>query len=120
MYKFDNRETLYEQVFKFFQEGNTMGTTSETEEINVTVVGSVGDIREEGGFFVLDTKGWSINSVLDLLAMFKDMGDKDAEKLLHILELIKEYSEDILYLFRDNPELIPHDVYETFKNYLKK
>lgn len=56
MYKFDNRETLYEQVFMFYQEGNTMGTTSKTDEINVTVVGPVGDIREEEEFEIFNSK----------------------------------------------------------------
>ena len=54
-------------TYEFYQEGNTDGTTSETEELIVEVE-SIGDIEEEGGYFVLKTStGWSINDSSELV-----------------------------------------------------
>ena len=57
---------LTKASFVFTQEGNTEGTTSEFEEITIDyeVVG------DEGGFFVLRTEGWSVDSVEELEELF--------------------------------------------------
>jgi hypothetical protein len=47
--------------FEFYQEGNTDGTTDETEEIKIECMG-IGDITE-GCYYVLKSDtGWSVNS----------------------------------------------------------
>jgi len=54
-------------VYTFAQEGNTDGTTSETEELIVTVDSGHGGIEKEGGYLVLRTDtGWSINDAKEM------------------------------------------------------
>lgn len=54
-------------TYEFYQEGNTDGTTAETEELIVEVE-SVGDIEKVGGYFVLRTPtGWSINDSYEIV-----------------------------------------------------
>jgi len=61
-------ETLDRIVYSFSQEGNTLGTTDEVEELTITVEAPLGDIRNDGGFLVIQTStGWSINEPHDLL-----------------------------------------------------
>lgn len=49
--------------FEFTQEGNTLGTTSDFEDLVVEVESQLGDIKEEA-FYVLKTStGWSFDSV---------------------------------------------------------
>jgi len=56
-----NEATLYKASFEFYQEGNTDGTTDETEELRVECMG-MGDLKE-GCYYVLRTKtGWSIDN----------------------------------------------------------
>lgn len=53
---------LNKASFHFTQEGNTEGTTSDIEEITIDYE----VIADEGGFFVLRTEGWSVDSVEEL------------------------------------------------------
>ena len=53
---------LNKASFHFTQEGNTEGTTSSIEEITIDYE----VIADEGGFFVLRTEGWSVDSVEEL------------------------------------------------------
>ena len=58
-------------TYEFYQEGNNDGTTVETEELIVEVE-SIGDIEEDGGYFVLRTPtGWSINDSDELIDIIK-------------------------------------------------
>lgn len=47
----------------FAQEGNTLGTTSEVEELTIDAEYQLPD---SGPFFVLRTKGWSIDDPKDM------------------------------------------------------
>ena len=57
---------LSKASFVFTQEGNTEGTTSDIEEITIDYE----VIADEGGFFVLRTQGWSVDSVEELEELF--------------------------------------------------
>lgn len=62
---------MYKITYEFYQEGNTDGTTAETEELIVEVE-SIGDIEQDGGYFVLRTPtGWSIEDSSDLVDIIK-------------------------------------------------
>ena len=52
--------------FHFTQEGNTEGSTSGIEEITIDYE----VVADEGGFFVLRTEGWSVDSVEELEELF--------------------------------------------------
>lgn len=52
--------------FHFTQEGNTEGTTSDIEEITIDYE----VVADEGGFFILRTEGWSVDSVEELEELF--------------------------------------------------
>jgi hypothetical protein len=52
--------TLYKASFEFYQEGNTDGTTDDTEELKIECM-SIGDLSE-GCYYVLRTQtGWSVD-----------------------------------------------------------
>jgi len=56
-----NEAILHKASFEFYQEGNSDGTTDETEEIKVECMG-IGDLKE-GCYYVIRTQtGWSIDS----------------------------------------------------------
>ena len=55
--------------FHFTQEGNTEGTTSGIEEITIDYE----VVADEGGFFVLRTEGWSVDSVEELEELFNQI-----------------------------------------------
>jgi len=57
---------LEDITYTFSQEGNTNGTTSETEELKITVEATNESIIKQGGFYVIRTKGWSFNDPADL------------------------------------------------------
>ncbi len=66
----EQKPTLSKITYLFYQEGNTDGTTDETEELIVEVE-SVFDIIEEGGYMVIRTPtGWSINNKEELNYIF--------------------------------------------------
>ena len=59
--------TLNKVVFYFDQEGNTCGTTKPTEELIIEVETPHGCLTDnDGGFIVLKTDGWSMNSEEEL------------------------------------------------------
>ena len=63
-------------VFTFLQDTNTNGTTGksyEDEKLSITMESVCGGLDTEGGFYVLRTKGWSINEPSDLLDLFEQM-----------------------------------------------
>jgi hypothetical protein len=57
-------------VFYFSQEGNCQGTTQDIEELQITFESSLGVDNDECGYFVLKTKGWSIDKVNELDELF--------------------------------------------------
>lgn len=58
-------------TYEFYQDGNTDGTTAETEELIIEVE-SIGDIEKNGGYFVLKTPtGWSIEDSDELVDIIK-------------------------------------------------
>ena len=62
------KPVLDEIVYRFYQKGNTDGTTDEYEELEITVTGI--NIEEEGGYLVLRTStGWSINDNEELSSL---------------------------------------------------
>lgn len=66
----EQKPTLSKITYSFYQEGNTDGTTDETEELIVEVEG-VFDVIEEGGYMVMRTPtGWSINNKEELNYIF--------------------------------------------------
>ena len=60
----------------FNQEGNTLGTTSEYESIEVSLEFQLSE--KEGPFFVIKTEGWSFDDIQDI--------DKLVKKALKILK----------------------------------
>ncbi len=60
-------------IFEFCQEGNTNGTTNETEELNIEIDSS-SFIKNEGDhFIVLKTNtGWSFDTTKELLDLIDD------------------------------------------------
>lgn len=68
--KYEQKPTLAEVTFGFYQDGNTLGTTEEYEKLEVTVESQVGDVTD-GPFFVIRTKGWSVDGVFELDDLFK-------------------------------------------------
>ena len=73
---------MCEATFKYYQEGNTNGTTAETEELDITLESVCGDIRTVGYFYTIrTTSGWSINSEQDLVDLFKDIENRIKESI---------------------------------------
>jgi hypothetical protein len=52
--------------FTFTQEGNCNGTTDEIEELTIGCESSLGIDNDEGCYFVLRTKGWSMDNIEEL------------------------------------------------------
>ena len=48
----------------FEQEGNTLGTTSEYEDVDIFL--EFQGTKEEGPFFVIKTEGWSFDDLSEL------------------------------------------------------
>ena len=71
----NNTFTLDKIIYQFSQEGNTLGTTSEIEELIVTVENQSGNIIKNENFLVIHSNGWSVNSmdeIVDLLIIVKE------------------------------------------------
>lgn len=63
-------------TYKFIQEGNTDGTTDDTEELIIDLEGVI-DIPRDGAYMVLRTPtGWSIN---------------DKEELIELIDFVNKY-----------------------------
>ena len=73
----ENDKTWYlnKISYTFFQEGNTLGTTTTEEEIIVDVETQCDSIENEGGFLVIRTNGWSVDSAEELKDMLKLVED---------------------------------------------
>jgi hypothetical protein len=72
------KPTLYRASFEFYQDGNTDGTTDETEELKVECMG-LGDLSE-GCYYVLKTNtGWSIDNIDELKQLLERI-DKAIKK----------------------------------------
>lgn len=67
---------LVSAQFAFSQDGNTLGTTSETE---ILTVRCEYQLPGEEPFFVIDTEGFSFDSIEDLTQVIK--AAQDAEQL---------------------------------------
>ena len=61
---------LEECSFTFSQEANINGLTDEVEILTIQCESSLGIDNDEGCFYVLKTKGWSIDNVNDLQELF--------------------------------------------------
>jgi hypothetical protein len=73
-----NEEPYLNRVtYEFSQEGNTNGTTNNEEELIITVESSCASIDKEGGFFIIRTNGWSINSDDELTDLFNKIKNLD-------------------------------------------
>lgn len=59
---------LHRASFEFYQEGNTLGTTPDVEEMTIDLEYQLS--MEEGPFVVIETSGWSFD-------------DDDLERLIH-------------------------------------
>lgn len=64
------KPNLHSALFKFTQEGNTNGTTSDYEDLDISFESSLGLDFDGGGFYVLRTEGWSLDGVEDLQELF--------------------------------------------------
>jgi hypothetical protein len=60
-----DKPVMYKASFEFYQQGNSDGTTDETEELKIECMG-IGDLSE-GCYYVLTTQtGWSIENPLEM------------------------------------------------------
>lgn len=65
-----NEPVLYKASLEFYQEGNTLGTTDETEEIRIDLEGD--DIDNGNYFYTIKTStGWSINDPDEFINLLK-------------------------------------------------
>ena len=70
----ENKPTLHEAIFKFYQDGNTNGSTAETEEIEITIESVIDSLDKIGGFYTIRTiTGWSINDLDDMKNIFEQI-----------------------------------------------
>ena len=68
--KSDTNEPKINKVLaSFTQEGNTLGTTQEYEEITISLEFPLSE--EDGPFIVIKTNGWSIDEADDLEKLIK-------------------------------------------------
>lgn len=78
----DKTWSLEKITYTFMQEGNTLGTTCDEEELIVNVETQLSGIEEDDGFLVIKTEtGWSINDVEELTDMLKLVRNGVALKL---------------------------------------
>lgn len=64
------KPNLHSASFEFSQVGNTNGTTSEYENLDISFESSLGLDFDGDGFYVLRTEGWSVDGVEDLQELF--------------------------------------------------
>jgi hypothetical protein len=64
------RPKLEKCSFTFCQDGNTNGTTEDTEQITIECDSPLGIDNDGGCFYVLRTEGWSIDDENDLQELF--------------------------------------------------
>jgi len=63
-----NKPRIDKVSVEFSQEGNTLGTTSECETIEISLESQ---LSEDGHFIVIKTDGWSIDNTSELLYLIK-------------------------------------------------
>jgi len=61
---------LEKATFEFSQDGNCLSDQDDFETLIIEAQSSLGIDRDDGCFFVLKTKKWSIDSVEDLEKLF--------------------------------------------------
>ena len=70
----ENKPFLEKAVFTFSQEGNTNGTTSQYEELEITMESACGSLDDDGGFYVIRTStGWSFNDLDEIKELFNQI-----------------------------------------------
>lgn len=68
--------TIDEIKFTLSQEGNTIGTTEEFEDIEITFNTQLGDIEKDGAFIVVKTStGWSMDSSQEFADMIQRLAN---------------------------------------------
>ena len=67
-----------------YQEGNTLGTTQEIEEMEIILEGPLGSIDKDGAFLVIKTDGWSLQNGQELKELWKRV------ESLNIGDLLRE------------------------------
>jgi len=60
----DNAPEISGVSVKFMQDGNTLGTTGDYEDITINLEFQAGE--EDGPFIVIKTDGWSIDNISDI------------------------------------------------------
>jgi len=73
----DKDTALTKVAIGFTQAGNTLGTTSDMEELTLEVESQYGDISKGGLFFVLRTNtGWSFDNINDIEQTIRKLWSK--------------------------------------------
>ncbi len=58
--------------FEFTQEGNTLGTTTDYEKLEINVESQEADItKDDEEFYVIKTNGWSIDNIDEFEKLFR-------------------------------------------------
>ena len=60
----EKRPQICKISIEFFQDGNTLGTTDEYENLTIDLEFQSGEM--EGPFYVLKTTGWSIDEISEI------------------------------------------------------
>ena len=66
----EEKPILESASFEFSQNGNCLVHEDEAEFLTIKCESSIGIDRDEGCFFILKTKKWSIDSAKDLQDLF--------------------------------------------------
>ncbi len=61
---------LERATFEFSQEGNCLSHRDESESLTIEFEADLGLDRSEGGFYVIKTEKWSVDSTKDLENLF--------------------------------------------------
>ena len=69
-----DKTTIMRMTVELVQEGNTLGTTDETEILNIDLEYQ---LPGDAPFMVIKTEGWSFNDVEELAKLIKNI--KEAE-----------------------------------------
>jgi len=68
---FEERVVLERATFKFTQESNCISSSSDEDEtLTIDIGSSLGIDRDEGCFFVLKTKKWSVDNEQEFKLLF--------------------------------------------------
>lgn len=75
---------IYRISINLQQEGNTLGTTQEIEEMEIILEAPLGSMDKDGAFLVIKTDGWSLQNGQELKALLKRI------ESLNIGDLLRE------------------------------